>query len=198
MMHTLPMIRAAYCFCKQSRHIEHFELSEALFLRLGDGRRVGDDDLVDAFAGFEFFEAVVAEETWSGNGVLVGEVAGVYGNGLRSKWMRGWDDGLEGGPWMLTRAVLDALKGSSEYVGLQEHTMRSDTDNMRRATPLHNRFRSRDPRRGLIHHVIEDEHRPIPHVADKGDHGVHFRIDKMFLFVVTGTCVGRATETFFR
>ena len=87
-------------------------------------------------------------------------------------------------------------KGKCEYVGLQEHTMRSDTDNMRRATPLHNRFRSRDPGCRLIHHVIEDEHRPIPHVAYKGDHRVHFRIDKMFLFVITGTCVAGASETF--
>ena len=64
MMHTLSMVRTAYCFRQQARHIKDFEFLEALFLRFGNGRRVGDDDLVDAFAGFEFFEAVVAEETW--------------------------------------------------------------------------------------------------------------------------------------
>jgi len=74
--------------------------------------------------------------------------------------------------------------------------MRSNTNDMRRATPLHNRFRSRDPGRRFIHHVIKDKHWPIPHIADKGDHRVHFRIDKMFLFVITGTCVAGASETF--
>jgi hypothetical protein len=64
MMHTLSMIRAPNRFGQQARHIEDLELLEALFLRVGDGRAVGDDDLVDAFAGFEFFEAVVAEESW--------------------------------------------------------------------------------------------------------------------------------------
>jgi len=63
MMHTLTMICASYRFREQSRHIENLELLEALFLCLGNGRAVGDDDLVDAFAGFELFEAVVAEES---------------------------------------------------------------------------------------------------------------------------------------
>jgi len=75
----------------------------------------------------------------------------------------------------------------------KELTMRSDTDNMRRSATFHNRFRSRNPRRGLIHHVIKNKHGSIPHIANECDHGVHFRVDKLFFFVVAASCIGGAT-----